>query len=410
MAHVPQRPGAVAVAVGVILAAAAIAGPLLLREDGSRFGHRSPAGARGVAPPPPRDTPFRRLQAPEKGIYFGVSNEGLFTAQNRVTAWARAHGPRPRIVNWFQQWLSGERRFRADWAAHVADQGAVPMITWEPWYAPAGERHVVEQPQVSLKRIAGGAHDAYIRSWARDIAAYRNPILIRPMHEMNGAWYPWGADVNGNTARDFVAAWRHVVGIFQEAGARNVSWVWSVNNTERGGGADPDLARYYPGSAFVDWVAVSGFNWGDAYPWSGWRDADAVYGLTYRALVRFRKPVMIGEIGTTALGGNPDVWVRDTMRRLRSDYPRLRAVIWYDAVDGAGLDFRLRGATQRALARPGVLGRGWLCAPQIVVVPTGRPSADRGGDAGRACAAAPNRTPKLDGARTAPTSPVAASR
>jgi hypothetical protein len=370
------RPGAIAVVMAAVLASAAIAVPLLLRDGASPSGQGSPASRPGAVPPPPPGTPFRRLLPPQQGVYFGVSNERLFTARDRVTAWTRIHGVRPRIVNWFQQWLSGERRFRADWAGHVADQGAVPMITWEPWFAPAGELHVVEQPRVALRQIAGGSHDSYIRSWARDVAAYRDPVLMRPMHEMNGGWYPWGVDVNGNTARDFIAAWRHIVRIFRAEGARNVSWVWSVNNIERGGGADPDLARYYPGGGFVDWVAISGFNWGDAYSWSDWRDADAVYGPTYRALVRFRKPVMIGEIGTTDVGGDPNAWVRDTMRRLQSGYPGLHALIWYDAVDAAGLDFRLEGAMRRALARPGVLERGWLRAPRIVRVPAA-PSSSR---------------------------------
>ncbi len=162
------------------------------------------------------------------------------------------------------------------------------MITWEPWSAPAGEKHNAEQPDISLARIAAGDHDDYIRSFARQVAAYRGPVLIRLMHEMNGHWFSWGVGVNGNTAADFVAAWRHVHRVFAQEGAGNVSWVWSINNLESAD-AEAEVAPLYPGDRYVDWVATSGFNWGDAYDWSSWRDADAIFGSAYRVALGLRQ-------------------------------------------------------------------------------------------------------------------------
>ena len=316
-------------------------------------------------PEPDPSVPFRRLAPPERGVYLGVSNFSLVTTDGAAAAWTQANGPQPRIVNWFQQWLTGERRFRANWARRVARSGAVPMITWEPWSAPEGERHQAIQPDISLARIADGSHDQYIRSWAHDVAAYRNPVMIRLMHEMNGNWYPWGIFTNGNTPELYVQAWRHVHRIFDEAGARNVSWIWSINNLERIDGENHDIDAYYPGDRWVDWVSTSGFNWGNAYSWSSWRTADPLYHDTYRALARYDKPIMISEIGTTSVGGDARVWVRQTFARLRTSYPLLRAVVWYDDIDGGGLDFRLQGQTAGALRQPGALGTGWLRDPDI---------------------------------------------
>ena len=317
-------------------------------------------------PDPERDAtlPMRRILPPEHGVYLGVSNFRLVEANGAVADWTAANGPHPRIVNWFQQWLTGERRFRPDWARRVQRAGAVPMITWEPWSAPAGVTHVALQPDVSLARIAAGDHDRFIRAWARDVAAYRDPVMIRLMHEMNGDWYPWGVTTNGNTPADYIAAWRHVHRVFDEAGARNVSWIWSINNLERIDGEDHDIDSYYPGGRWVDWVSTSGFNWGDAYSWSSWRTADPLYRDTYRALSRFGKPIMISEIGTTGDGGDARLWIRQTFQKLRQDYPRLRAVLWYDDIDGGGLDFRLQGQTAGALRQPGTLGTGWLQEPR----------------------------------------------
>ena len=321
-----------------------------------------PEAAEPSAEPAP--PPLQRLVPPSRGVLLGVSNPELPREAGALDDWTAEHGVRPRIVNWFQQWLSGETRFRADWAARVADQGAVPMITWEPWSAPEGELHEAEQPEVSLARIAAGDHDRYVRSFARQVAAYRGPVLLRFMHEMNGHWFSWGAEVNGNTAADFVAAWRHVHRVFRDEGARNVSWVWSINNLESAD-AEAGIAELYPGDAYVDWVSTSGFNWGEAYDWSSWREADALYGTTYRALSRFGKPIMISEIATTDIGGDPEAWATDTLARLRTGYPLVRAVVWYDDIDGAGLDFRLQGATTRALASRAAVGVGWLQDPDL---------------------------------------------
>jgi hypothetical protein len=364
--------GAITALAAVAAAATILALPFVVDHDRTRPRDPLAYDPEVLAPDDPGPNPAavrRRLVPPKTGVYLGASSFSLVSQPGAIRRWASAHGPRPRIVNWFQQWLSGERHFRDDWARRVSRAGAIPMVTWEPWYAPAGELHVAEQPNISLDRIAEGDFDRYIRTWARSIAAYRGPVLIRLMHEMNGFWYPWGVSVNGNTPADYVAAWRHVHRIFDKAGARNVSWVWSINNLEGPDGESHDLTPYYPGDRYVDWVSTSGFNWGQAYDWSSWRDADALYGATYRALAKFGKPVMISEIGTTAVGGDPKAWIRETLHRLRTGYPKLRAILWYDDVDAAGLDFRLRGATENALRQPSALGDDWVRKPVLEALP-----------------------------------------
>jgi hypothetical protein len=358
---------AVAVVVGVVLAV-----PWLAQRADSSEAAADPSAAvtqsvTTPVPDPERDVaePRRALLPPEDGVYLGVSNFRLVTDNGAVRVWSEQNGARPAIVNWYQQWLTGERRFRPDWARRVARTGAIPMITWEPWSAPEGERHTPVQPDISLARIAAGDHDGIVRAWARDIAAYGQPVMIRVMHEMNGNWYPWGVHVNGNAPADYVAAWRHVHRIFDAAGADNVSWIWSINNLERIDGEDHEISAYYPGRKWVDWVSTSGFNWGEAYSWSSWRTADPLYGDTYRELSRFDKPIMISEIGTTDIGGDARLWIRQTFQRLRTGYPELRAVLWYDDIDAAGLDFRLHGQTAGALAQPGALGRDWLRTPEL---------------------------------------------
>ena len=106
----------------------------------------------------------------------------------------------------------------------VERRGSIPEITWEPWDTtkPLG----ASQPRYSLRNIADGKFDSYIRTWARTLAAYGGEVQLRFAQEMNGDWYPWGRGTNGNTPAEFVKAWRHVHDIFTAAGATNVQWVW----------------------------------------------------------------------------------------------------------------------------------------------------------------------------------------
>jgi hypothetical protein len=290
------------------------------------------------------------LGEPLDGAYLGVFNPSLLSSPSAVAEWSARHDVQPQIVHWDQQWGSGERRFREDWLAMVARQGAVSLITWEPWSKPEDRVHDALQPRYRLSAIASGAFDPFIRTWARAAAAYRGPLLLRPMHEMNGNWYPWSIKANGGTPRAFVQAWRRMHRLFREEGATNVRWVWAVNTFTGLGGEDRSVARYYPGDDFVDWVSVTGFNWGTSNAWSEWQDVDAVLGKTYRTLARFGKPVMVSELGTVGTGGNGSAWVGATMRRLRAEYPLVKAVVWFDARYPGGIDFRLGSREGAALA------------------------------------------------------------
>jgi glycosyl hydrolase family 26 len=80
-------------------------------------------------------------------------------------------------------------------------------------------------------------------------------VAVRFAHEMNGSWYPWGQGVNGNTAADYVAAYRHVHDVITAAGATNVIWVWSpITVISR---PNVPLAPLYPGDGYVDWLGLS---------------------------------------------------------------------------------------------------------------------------------------------------------
>src|SRR5262249_37398206 len=161
----------------------------------------------------------------------------------------------------------------------------LPIVAWEPW----DYTHGVNQPAYRLSAIYGGHYDTYIRSWATGIAALRIPIVMRFAHEMNGSWYPWCEQSNGNRPGDYIRAARHVHEIFTAAGARNVTWMWSPNVTYPG--ARP-LSSLYPGDSYVDWIGLSGY-----YGTGGvtaYRSFNSIFAGTLTELGTFSlKPVVI---------------------------------------------------------------------------------------------------------------------
>ncbi len=303
---------------------------------------------RGTDPPQPRPPGPRRLLPPASGAYFGVTSSGQL---GPPTAAARQTRGKVHIIQWFQQWRSNEVRLRRDWLDAVDRAGAVPMIVWEPWKRRSDGGPDPEQKGASVAAIGSGRYDAYIKEWARGLAAYRRPVLIKFMHEMNGWWYPWSIGANGNTPAGFVQAWRHVHDVFRRAGATNVSWVWSLNTEWGFTNLRHPPTAYYPGDAYVDWVGFSGMNWGNTQSWSTWTSAATVFQGDYQRLCAFNRPLMISEIATAQRGGDHARWVTETMNHVRRYYPRVRAVVWFSNRHSPTVDFRLGKRGEQALGR-----------------------------------------------------------
>ena len=290
------------------------------------------------------DTPYRVSGLTAGAPQVGVTTRAL--AENPTTPWLPAdlaevnafeHVARTQagIVQWFADWEHSDvdlAQLRA-----VRARGSVPQITWEPWDHDAGTR----QPGYTLAAIAGGRHDAYIRSWARGLRRYGGPVLLRFAQEMNGSVYPWAEKMNGNRPGEYVRAWRHVHDIFTAQGAANVRWVWAPVTGY-------PLSSQYPGDEYVDVLGMSGFNGGTAVHWSGWRTfADAFGGgLWLMRRMAPDKPVQISEVSTADEGGSKPLWIKQMFDYVAAN-DWIRAVLWFDVPKQA--DWRV--ATSPAAAR-----------------------------------------------------------
>ena len=110
---------------------------------------------------------------------------------------------------------------RTNFATTAAEHGAVPLVQMDPY-------------GVSLAAIASGQYDGYLSAYAKAVRSYIHPVILSFGHEMNGHWYPWG--YMHTSPAVFIAAWRHIVNLFRQRGARNVIWLWTVNITDTIGG------------------------------------------------------------------------------------------------------------------------------------------------------------------------------
>ncbi|MDX6679633.1 MAG: hypothetical protein QOE31_3685 [Solirubrobacteraceae bacterium] len=336
----------------IAIAAPAIAAAVLVTLTVWSANSVNPVNARGVSPAlaqhvAGRSTALPRpltqaaptvtrvsqpLSTPKRGLYLGVFNPSVAGPPSHPVSLRRYSGMGLRILHRFQAWWGADRFLGRKWLDAVAAHGAVPMITWEPWVVQRDGSAMPNQRRGIVGEIAEGRYDLYIKRWARDARAYGKPLVIRFMHEMNGDWYPWSANSYGNTPAQFRAAWRRVHTIFRREGASNVSWVFSIDSLAAGTPTSRRrLDHFYPGSTYVDWVGLSGFNWSDPRS-GGVLSYERVFRPAYDIVKGYGKPVMMTEMGTaTTDEKTAPAWVRDVLKSTPTRFPRVKAIVWYDA-------------------------------------------------------------------------------
>ena len=230
---------------------------------------------------------------------------------------------------------------------NIRSHGSIPVLSWSSQSIPSS----LDQPDFQLSDLIEGRYDSYIAEFAAEAKAWGHPFFLRFNWEMNGDWFPWSEGVNGNSSGEYVAAWRHVHDIFAAAGATNATWVWCPYVDP--GGSLTDLGSQYPGDAYVDWTSLDGYNWGTnpASP-KGWRSFDQLFSSTYGEITKAvapAKPMMIGEVGSSELGGSKAAWIQDMLEEVPADYPQVRALLWFDKYDD-GMDWPIETSASAAAA------------------------------------------------------------
>jgi hypothetical protein len=363
--------------------------------------------ATGCASPavetPPLAESGSRLE-PASGAHFGVN---LDWATDSPAGFSERLGHRAAVYVRFFAFPFGESELAVldETVTGVAGEGGMLMVTLEPWN---GLSSVTPEAAAMLA-------DRVAASDAQGV-----PVFVRFAHEMNGSWYPWGQQPSA-----YAAAFRLVADAVHATGSRS-AMVWAPNyaggypfragpfealagsaefgelDTNRDGRldmTDDPYAPYYPGDDAVDWVGMSLYHWGGAYPWaeneipeagkfeaqlsgnySGLNGDDTAVPDFYEVYGKqHSKPVAIPETAAfyDPARGGPDelvlkrAWWRQVFGAGFLDtHPRIKMINWFEwhkpesEAAGAWIDWRVLGSPAIAEAfRLDLPGERLLFAP-----------------------------------------------
>ncbi len=233
-------------------------------------------------------------------------------------------------------------KFPAGPMESIREHGAIPVFSWSSQSIPSN----LSEPDFQLSDVIAGTYDSYIREFAEDTRDWGHPFFLRFNWEMNGNWFPWSEGVNGNQPGEFVAAWRHVHDIFTSVGATNATWVWCPNVDP--GGKLPSVAATYPGDEYVDWTGLDGYNWGAGK--DTWTSFERLFSGTYHTITQTvapGKPLLIGEMGSSEVGGSKASWISEALADIPATFQKVRGMLWFDTFDD-GMDWPIEtsaGAT-----------------------------------------------------------------
>ena len=225
------------------------------------------------------------------------------------------------IEHIFVSWLSSDASDAISSSFQYAkERNRWLMITIEP-FAVQGRRSQL------LDDVVAGANDSRIASVCRSIGSLQSPLFVRWGHEMDSgdARYPW----SGANGESYITAYRHFAAGCRAA-APKILLVWSPKG-------DPNLAEYYAGGAYVDFVGLSLYEL-PAYDLDHFgkvRNFRGAFSRRYNRVIAFEKPVMIAEMGVSGDPKYQAYWMADFFRSLRN-FPWLRTVVYFNGKDSPG--------------------------------------------------------------------------
>jgi mannan endo-1,4-beta-mannosidase len=264
---------------------------------------------------------------PRLAAYLGAFEPGAPPDYAPVASFARAAGQVPNLIGYYSGWAEP---FNMTFASTLRNHGIIPFVQIDPTDA-------------SVSAIAAGTYDEYLRSYADSVRNFKDAVVIGFGHEMNAPWYSWG--YGHVPPRTFVRAWRHIVTLFRQQGADNVTWLWTINGSRSDTGP---IRSWWPGSTYVTWVGIDGYYYRPADTFA------SVFGATIDQVRDFTAdPVLISE---TAVG--PAAGQAAKIGNLFAGLAQYRTLglVWFDNAQHQGIyhqDWRIEEspAAEAALHR-----------------------------------------------------------
>lgn len=193
--------------------------------------------------------------------------------------------------------------------------------------------------------LAEGATGAYNSHWTylakKLVAGGCGDAIIRPGHEMNGAWYPWKVN-SATAATNFKNYWIQIVNTMR-AVSPNFKFCFCVSNGNPSG-YNQYLAAAYPGDDYVDYIGVDVY---DCYSnsltpgdrWSFYTSSQYAWGLdTWVNYFSTTKPLAIPEWGLWITGdnggnGDNDYFISQMYKWITNPAKRVAFHMYFDNVN-----------------------------------------------------------------------------
>lgn len=211
-------------------------------------------------------------------------------------------------VNLYADFEGWSNSFPSALSSKVGQKGKTLIIFWEPSFG--------------YDSIINGSKDAYITQFASAAKTYNYPVILVPFDEMNLNEEAWGYGVNNNTAEKFKTAWIRIHNLF--ATATNVKFGIAYNNESWPDVSGNKFNDYYPGDAYVDYVGVDGFNFGD--PWIGFGQ---IFDTAISTLNTFNKPIIIFSTASIA-GSQKASWITEGLGNHIKTYSNVIGWVWFN--------------------------------------------------------------------------------
>jgi hypothetical protein len=208
------------------------------------------------------------------------------------------------------------------WSKRVAPDvaaGRTPLLSWS------------AAPTTTAAAIASGSQDSVIKAAATQLKATGTTIYLRPFYEFD---QPQGHPRYIGTPAQVIAAWQHTYNDFQSVGATNVKFVWCPMAFDYAKGV---AQQFWPGAAYVDYVAADGYNFPNQ---KSWKSFDKLFAPAYNYAVSQGKPFFIAETASPGTDSRTPSWIGDA-QSWAATHPDLAVVSYFDSVSPKGFDFQL---------------------------------------------------------------------
>jgi hypothetical protein len=117
---------------------------------------------------------------------------------------------------------------------------------------------------------AAGNSDSYWTTLGNNLVTwgYGNAVL-RIGREFNYPGYSWSPSTTGDTIAQYVAGYQHIVTLLRGIAGSSFKFMWnpalSPGSMSGQTGNNADTQRWYPGSAYTDYIGIDAYDWGN-YP------------------------------------------------------------------------------------------------------------------------------------------------